>query len=274
MKRSKQNKSNIFTLIELLVVIAIIAILASMLLPALNKAREKARTIVCTNNLKQTGLGLTMYCDDNKGYLPNLLQNSDINFTCAIAEYMKTPYLKSWANATTGSYAYYNNFSTYRYVYSRSSIFICPTAVNQLIPPYSSENAPTAFITNYSPTCSADDLTTYPQGDYAWWRSYNQDNDKPAGRKLLKIKGKVIVGEQRYYTTAGVAANSFYVAKTRLSIRWTTYISSIISEWASGNVHNGGRAGNWLFKDGHVAFYRFNPKVIHDTSTTTYFMGL
>jgi len=101
-------EKNGFTLIELLVVIAIIAILAAMLLPALSKARERARQATCMNNLKQINLAIMMYVQDYDEWLPP----SRIHWS-------SSPWYKWWYQEGSPLWPYFKN----------ENMVYCPTKI-------------------------------------------------------------------------------------------------------------------------------------------------
>jgi prepilin-type N-terminal cleavage/methylation domain-containing protein/prepilin-type processing-associated H-X9-DG protein len=100
---TKRKKREAFTLIELLVVISIIALLVSILLPALNQARDTARRVVCSTGLHQVGIALTTYATDFRGSLPQVKMTGTNhvvgNFLSDLPSVAAEPIRKSYGSA-------------------------------------------------------------------------------------------------------------------------------------------------------------------------------
>ena len=128
-----------FTLIELPVVIAIIAILIALLVPAVQKVREAAARTQCTNNLKQIGLGLLAYHDDNK-YLPPAMARFDHMddggpYNATFWSYFLLPYLEQEPLFKAAPFVKTPNWKAGNYLeaaQAQLSVFRCPASTDQL----------------------------------------------------------------------------------------------------------------------------------------------
>jgi prepilin-type N-terminal cleavage/methylation domain-containing protein/prepilin-type processing-associated H-X9-DG protein len=144
-----------FTLVELLVVIAIIALLVSILLPALNKARESAKSLVCKSNLRQISLGFLYYADDNDNRFPSRTPISTSVYYAAYTEQLvgQNYWNFFWVQGANPNWEFLLEKDTTRNYISDWRVFECPSDQGDAVYAFGKDNLYANLGTSYWYNC-------------------------------------------------------------------------------------------------------------------------